>query len=38
MSWEVGTNSLILYTPPFQRSAWRWPNNWAETYSWNFNL
>jgi len=19
-----------LYTPPVQRSAWRWPYNWAE--------
>jgi len=26
------------YTPPFQRSSWRWPYNWAETCSWNYNL
>ena len=26
------------YTPPVQRSAWRWPFNWAETCSWNYNL
>ena len=27
-----------LYTPLTQRSPCRWPNNWAETCSWNFNL
>jgi hypothetical protein len=27
-----------LYTPPIQRSAWRWPYNRAETCSWNYNL
>jgi len=27
-----------LYTPPVQRSAWRWSCNWAETCSWNYNL
>ena len=27
-----------LYTPPVQRSAWRWPCIWAETCSWNYNL
>jgi len=21
-----------------QSSAWRWPYNWDETYSWNYNL
>jgi len=27
-----------LYTPPTQRSAWKWPYNWAETYRWNYSL
>ena len=27
-----------LYTPPVQKSAWRWPYFWAETCSWNCNL
>jgi hypothetical protein len=27
-----------LYTPPVQRSAWRWPYSLAETCSWNYNL
>jgi len=27
-----------LYTPPVQRSAWKWPYNWAETCSCNYNL
>jgi len=27
-----------LYTPPSQRSAWRWPYNWAEICSWNYYL
>jgi len=29
---------IELFTPPTQRSAWRWPYNWAETCSWNYNL
>jgi len=24
---------IELYTPPTQRSAWRWPYNWAKTCS-----
>jgi len=27
-----------LYIALVQRSAWRWPYNWAETCSWNYNL
>jgi len=27
-----------VYTPPVQRSAWRWPYNWAETCRWKYNL
>jgi len=27
-----------LYTPRVQRSASRWPYNWAETCCWNYNL
>jgi len=26
-----------FHTPPTW-SAWRWPYNWAETCSWNYNL
>jgi len=26
------------YTPPVQRSPWRWPYNWAEICSWNYSL
>jgi len=28
----------LLYTPSVQKSAWRWPYNWAETCSCNYNL
>jgi hypothetical protein len=27
-----------MYIPPVQRPAWRWPYNWAETCSCNYNL
>jgi len=34
----VNWNHYQMYTPPVQRSAWRWPYNWAETCSCNYNL
>jgi len=35
---QVDWNHYQLYTPPFQKSAWRWSYNWAETCSCNYNL
>jgi len=31
--WKI----VQLYTPPLQRSAWRWSYNWVETCRWNYN-
>jgi len=33
-----GWDSFLLCTLSTQRSAWRWPYNWAETCSWNYKL
>ena len=38
LSIYVNWKQYQLYTPSVQRPAWRWPYNWAETCSWNYNL
>jgi len=36
VNWKL--YQLYEYIPSVQRSAWRWPYNWTETCSWNYNL
>jgi len=41
ISWTGGVHNwkhYQSYTPPVQRSAWRWPYSLAETCSWNYNI
>jgi hypothetical protein len=40
-AYSPSTNSRCTFNTevaPVQRSAWKWPYNWAETCSWNYNL